>query len=212
MSLIPAPAGGARKKIGYFGGTFDPPHIGHLALASEAAYQFELTRLYWGLTPDPPHKREQIITPLPHRLEMLKRTIEGNPLFEISYLEINRPGPHYTVDTIQLLSQQEPDADIYLLIGDDSLLDLPTWRRHLDLIAAVSKIGVMRRSSDSSDLQALEAKIPELASKVVFINTQVQPLSSREIRQRVQEGSVYRCYTLPTVSDYIEENHLYRGI
>ena len=213
MSLTsPTLAGGARKKIGYFGGTFDPPHIGHLVLASEAAYQFELSHLYWGLTPDPPHKQEQTITPLPHRLEMLKRTINGSPLFEISYLEINRPGPHYTIDTIQLLKQQEPDADIFLLIGDDSLLDIPTWRRHLDLIAAVSKIGVLRRSGDSFNLLALEAQIPSLTGKVSFINAQVQPLSSREIRRRVKEGSVYRCYTLPSIADYIEENHLYHGI
>ncbi len=211
MSLTHTLAGGARKNIGYFGGTFDPPHIGHLALASEAAHQFELSRLYWGLTPDPPHKQEQVITPLPHRLEMVKRIIEGNLLFEISYLEINRPGPHYTVDTIQLLSQQEPDANIFLLIGDDSLFDLPTWRRYLDLITAVSKIGVMRRSSDDLSLQSLEAQIPGLAGKVVFIHAQIQPLSSREIRRRVKEGGVYRCYTLPSVSDYIEENHLYRG-
>lgn len=200
-----------RKKIGYFGGTFDPPHVGHLVLASEAAYQFELSHLYWGLTPDPPHKQEQVITPLPHRLEMLKRTIDGNPLFEISYLEINRPGPHYTIDTIQLLAQQEPDVDIILLIGDDSLLDLQTWRRHLDLVAVISKIGVMRRSSDSYDLLALDKQIPGLAGKVTFINAQVQPLSSSEIRRRVKEGGVYRCYTLPSVADYIEENKLYRG-
>ncbi|MFN8380717.1 MAG: nicotinate-nucleotide adenylyltransferase [Anaerolineales bacterium] len=200
-----------RKKIGYFGGTFDPPHVGHLVLASEAAYQFELSRLYWGLTPDPPHKQEQVITPFPHRLEMLKRMINGNPIFEISYLEINRPGPHYTIDTIQLLAQQEPDADIILLIGDDSLLDLQTWRRHLDLVAAVSKIGVMRRSSDSYDLLALDKQTPGLADKVVFINAQVQPLSSSEIRRRVKEDGVYRCYTLPFVADYIEENKLYRG-
>jgi nicotinate-nucleotide adenylyltransferase len=201
----------SRKKIGYFGGTFDPPHIGHLVLASEAAYQFELSRLYWGLTPDPPHKLEQVITPFAYRLEMLQRMIADNPLFEISYLEINRPGPHYTIDTIELLAQQEPDADITLLIGDDSLLDLPTWRRHLDLVAAVSKIGVMRRSSASYDLLAVEKQIPGLAGKLSFINAQVQPLSSREIRRRVNEGGVYRCYTHPSVADYIEENQLYRG-
>ena len=201
----------SRKKIGYFGGTFDPPHIGHLVLASEAAYQFELSRLYWGLTPDPPHKQEQVVTPFLHRLEMLKRMIDGNPLFEISYLEIDRPGPHYTVDTIQILKQLVPDADIFLLIGEDSLLDLPTWRLHLDLVTAVSKIGVMHRSGDSLDLTALEAQIPGLTGKVVFIDAQVQPLSSREIRRRVKEGSVYRCYTLPAVADYIEEHQLYRG-
>lgn len=201
----------SRNKIGYFGGTFDPPHIGHLALASEAAHQFGLSRLYWGLTPDPPHKQEQVITPLPHRLEMLKRMISENPLFEISYLEINRPGPHYTVDTIQLLAQQEPGADIILLIGDDSLLDLPTWRRPLDLIAAVSKIGVMRRFGSPPDYSALYERIPELAAKVDFIDVLVQPISSREIRRRVEDGNVYRCYTLPSVSSYIEENQLYRG-
>ena len=201
----------SQRKIGYFGGTFDPPHIGHLTLASEAAYQFELSRLYWGLTPDPPHKQEQVITPLSHRLEMLKRMIDGSALFEISYLEINRPGPHYTVDTIQLLAQQEPDADVILLIGDDSLLDLQTWRRHLDLIVAVSKIGVMRRFGTSTDYSALYAKIPGLADKVDFIDALVQPLSSREIRQRVINGGVYRCYTLPSVASYIEENNLYRG-
>jgi len=200
-----------RKKIGYFGGTFDPPHIGHLALASEAAHQFGLSRLYWGLTPDPPHKQDQAITTLPHRLEMLKRTVSENPLFEISYLEINRPGPHYTVDTIQLLKQQERDADIIFLIGDDSLLDLPTWRRPLDLIAAVSKIGVMRRFGNPPDFSALYEEIPELVGKVGFIDVLVQPISSREIRRRVEEGNVYRCYILPSVSSYIEENHLYLG-
>ena len=199
----------SRKKIGYFGGTFDPPHIGHLVLASEAVYQFELSRLYWGLTPDPPHKQEQVITPLAHRLEMLKRMIEDNPLFEISFLEINRPGPHYTIDTIQLLGQQEPDADIILLIGDDSLLDIPTWRRHLDLVTAVSKIGVMRRFGDFSDYSELYANMPGLEKKVDFIDALVQPISSREIRQRVKDDGVYRCYTLPSVADYIEENHLY---
>ena len=137
--------------------------------------------------------------------------VADNPLFEISYLEINRPGPHYTIDTIQLLSQQEPDADIVLLIGDDSLLDLPTWRLPLNLVAAVSKFGVMRRFSASPDYSGLYAEIPRLAGKVDFINALVQPLSSREIRWRVKEGGVYRCYTLPSVSDYIEKHHLYRG-
>ncbi len=197
--------------IGYFGGTFDPPHIGHLVLASEAAFQFELSRLYWGLTPDPPHKQEQTITPLVHRLKMLQLMIAENPLFEISLLEVNRPGPHYTIDTIHLLSQQQPGTDIVLLIGDDSLLDLPNWRLHHHLITAVSKIGVMRRYGNSMDYSALYKIIPGLADKVHFIDAQVQPISSREIRHRVKGAGVYRCYTLPSVADYIEANNLYSG-
>jgi nicotinate-nucleotide adenylyltransferase len=201
----------SQKKIGLFGGTFDPPHIVHLILASEAAYQFGLSRLYWVLTPDPPHKQENFITPLPKRLEMLQLVTAGNPLFEISHLEIDRPGPHYSVDTVRLMAEEQPEADIVLLLGGDSLRDLPNWRLSADLVAAVSKIGVMRRPGDPFDMHALEAKIPGLTEKVVFIDALLHNLSSQEIRRRVLIGEVYRYYVLPAVYDYIESNHLYRG-
>lgn len=201
----------SRTKIGLFGGTFDPPHIVHLILASEAAYQFGLSRLYWMLTPDPPHKQAQPITPFPQRLEMLQSVIAGNPVFEISRLEIDRPGPHYTVDTVRLLAEQQPDADIVLLLGGDSLRDLPTWRLGAELVAAVSKIGVMRRPDNSFDMPALEEKIPGLTEKVAFIDALLQNLSSREIRRRVMNKEVYRYYLHPFVYDYIEAHQLYRG-
>jgi nicotinate-nucleotide adenylyltransferase len=201
----------SRAKIGIFGGTFDPPHIGHLILASEAARQLGLSRLLWVLAPDPPHKLEQDITPLSHRLEMLKRTIDGNPIFELSRLELDRPGPHYTVDTVRMFAEMEPGADIVLLLGGDSLRDLPAWRLPSDLVTAVSKIGVMRRPGDSFDMPALEAQIPGLTEKVVFIEALAQNLSSRELRRRAAEGDVYRYYVSPAVYDYIESNHLYRG-
>ena len=199
----------SQTKIGIFGGTFDPPHIGHLILASEAAHQLYLSRILWVLAPEPPHKQDQSITPLPHRLEMLKRMIADNPMFEISRLEIDRAGPHYTIDTVQLLAKQESDTDIILLLGGDSLRDLPTWRLCKDLVTAVSKIGVMRRPGDFFDMPALVAQIPGLTEKVSFIDALVQNLSSSEIRRRVMEGEVYRYYVLPSVYDYIESNHLY---
>jgi len=199
----------SRTKIGLFGGTFDPPHIGHLILADEAVHQFDLSRLLWMLAPDPPHKQEQPISPLPQRLEMLQRMISGNPSFEISQLEINRPGPHYTIDTVRLLAQQEPNADIILLLGGDSLRDLPTWRLCASLVAEVSKIGVMRRPGDPFDISALEAKIPGLTEKVIFIDAPLQDLASREIRRRVANGEAYRYYLHPSVYECIEANHLY---
>jgi nicotinate-nucleotide adenylyltransferase len=198
------------KRIGLFGGTFDPPHIGHLILAGEAVSQFQLDSLLWVLTPDPPHKQENPITPLAHRLPMLQGMIAHNPTFELSRVEIDRPGPHYTVDTIRLLADQEADAEIFLLIGEDSLVDLPTWRLSADLVAAVSKIGVMRRPGDSADLAALEEKIPGLTQKVHFINALLQPVSSSELRRRITAGELYRYYLAPDVYDYIEANHLYR--
>ncbi|MCE9646657.1 MAG: nicotinate-nucleotide adenylyltransferase [Chloroflexi bacterium] len=199
-----------RTKIGLFGGTFDPPHVGHLILASEAVHQFGLSRLYWMLTPDPPHKQAQPITSLPHRLKMLQSAIVDNPVFEISHLEIDRPGPHYTVDTVRLLAEQRPDADIVLLLGGDSLRDLPTWRLYADLVAAVHQIGVMRRLGEDFDMLTLETKIPGLTEKVVFIDAPLQNLSSREIRRRVLSGEAYRYYLHPAVYEYMETHHLYR--
>lgn len=201
----------ANNKIGLFGGTFDPPHIGHLILAGEAVSQFKLDRLLWMLTPDPPHKLDNPITPLEHRLPMLQGMIAHNPVFELSRLEIDRPGPHYTIDTVRLLAGQEPNAEIYLLIGGDSLWELPTWRLSADLITAVSKIGVMRRPGDFTDLTAIEAQLPGVTEKIHFVDALLQPVSSRELRRRIAAGEMYRYYVPPSVYDYIETRHLYRG-
>ncbi|MCB9111842.1 MAG: nicotinate (nicotinamide) nucleotide adenylyltransferase [Anaerolineales bacterium] len=198
------------KRIGLFGGTFDPPHIGHLVLAGEAVSQFDLDCLLWVLTPDPPHKQEKPITPLRHRLPMLESMIAHDPRFELSRLEIDRPGPHYTIDTVHQLAGQEADAEIVLLIGGDSLFDLPTWRLSADLVAAVSKIGVMRRPGDSVDLNALEVKLPGVTKKIQFIDALLQPVSSQEIRRRIAAGEMYRYYLAPEVYKYIEANQLYR--
>ncbi|MCX8025419.1 MAG: adenylyltransferase/cytidyltransferase family protein, partial [Thermanaerothrix sp.] len=91
------------SRLGIFGGTFDPPHVGHLILASEAADQLHLDRVLWVLTPDPPHKRGQPITPLAIRLKLVMAAIQEDPLFELSRVEIDRPGPHYAVDTLRIL-------------------------------------------------------------------------------------------------------------
>lgn len=199
-----------KPKIGLFGGTFDPPHLGHLILAGEAAAQFELSRLLWILTPDPPHKQDAAITPLLHRLPMLQGMISHNPVFEISRIEIDRPGPHYTIDTVRLIAQREPEAELYLLIGGDSLRDLPTWRFSSDLVAEVSQIGVMRRPEDFIDLAPVESKLPGLTEKIRFLDALMQPVSSRELRRRIASGGMYRYYVAPEVYDYIETNQLYR--
>lgn len=198
------------KRIGLFGGTFDPPHIGHLIFAAEAISQFQLDTLLWMLTPDPPNKHGKAITPLTRRLPMLQSMIVHNPVFELSRLEIDRPGPHYTVDTVHMLKAQEMDAEIYLLIGGDSLADLPNWRLIADLVAGVSKIGVLRRPGDDVDLVALEAQIPGLTSKLHFIDALLQPVSSSELKRRIATGGMYRYYVTPEVYEYIENNQLYR--
>ena len=197
-------------RIGLFGGTFDPPHLGHLILASEAQTQLELTRLLWILTPDPPHKQDQIITPTEHRLAMVKLAIQDNPSFELSRVELDRPGPHYTLDTIHIVAEQNPDAEIVPIIGGDSLRDLPTWHEPKELLYACHWVGVMRRPSDEANLEALERELPGIRSKVHYVDAPLLEIASRDIRSRIAHGESVRYYVPKAVCEYIEEHHLYK--
>ncbi len=196
--------------IGIFGGTFDPPHLGHLILAAEAHAQLGLDRLLWVLTPDPPHKQGHPIAPLEHRLEMVKLAVAGDPSFELSTVEMNRPGPHYALDTVETLADQNPGVELAYLMGGDSLRDLPGWYRPADLLAALRFIGVMRRPGDAIDLPALEKVLPGLTSKVRFVDAPLLDIAAHEIRARVAEGRPFRYFLQPGVYTYILEHNLYR--
>lgn len=198
------------ERLGLFGGTFDPPHVGHLILASEARAQLDLTRVLWTVTPDPPHKQDQFITPLEDRLAMVKLAIEGNPFFELSDIELNRPGPHYTVDTIHILAKQNPEAQIVPIIGGDSLHDLPTWHEPQELVYAAHWVGVMRRPGEEPNLSELERELPGITSKVHYVNAPLLEIASREIRNRVASGQPYRYYLPSPVFHYINDHHLYK--
>jgi len=196
--------------IGIFGGTFDPPHLGHLILAAEAQAQLQLSRVLWMLTPQPPHKLERGITPLWHRLEMLRRAIADVPGFEVSTVEVDRPGPHYTIDSLNALHEKYPGGKLVLLIGGDSLRELPGWNRPHEIIAAVHAFGVMRRPGDSVEFDALERVFPALRAKLLLVNAPQLDISSSTLRQRISDGGHYRYYLHPQVYDYIHQNHLYR--
>ena len=199
------------NRIGIFGGTFDPPHLGHLILASEAQTQLELDRLLWILTPEPPHKQDQDITPIEDRLAMVRLAIADNPDFELSRIELDRPGPHYTLDTIKIVSEQNPGADIVPIIGGDSLRDLPKWHQPQELVYACHWIGVMRRpSDDETNLEALERELPGISSKVHYVDAPLLEIASREIRNRIASGRSVRYYLPTPVYEYIEQNHLYQ--
>jgi nicotinate-nucleotide adenylyltransferase len=198
------------ERVGLFGGTFDPPHVGHLILASEARSQLGLKRVLWTVTPDPPHKQDQVITPLEHRLAMVKLAIENNPFFELSRVELDRPGPHYTVDTIKLLAEQNPDTDIVPIIGGDSLHDLPTWHHPQELVYAAHWVGVMRRPGEEANLEDLERELPGIRSKVHYVEAPLLEIASREIRNRVATGKPFRYYVPLPVYEYIQDHHLYQ--
>ncbi len=197
-------------RLGVFGGTFDPPHVGHLILAAEADHTLALDQVLWVITPDPPHKKGQKITPLQHRLEMLESAIAADPHFSLSRIEMERPGPHYVVDTMRLLRERYPTAELIYLMGGDSLFDLPTWNRPRLFLSLCNALGVMRRPDDALDLPALEKILPGVSAKVRFIEAPLLQIASHEIRQRVQERRAFRYYLPDAVYQIVQERQLYR--
>ncbi len=198
------------KRLGVFGGTFDPPHLGHLILASESRWQLRLDWVLWVLTPRPPHKSDQAITDLGHRIEMVRLAIADNPWFELSTIEFDRPPPQYTVDTLVALRQQYPGAQLVLLMGSDSLRSLVTWHRPADLVAECDEIGVMRRPGETVLLSPMEAVLPGITDKVRFIDAPLLQIASKEIRRRVAQGLEFRYFLLPAVYNYVLQHNLYR--
>jgi nicotinate-nucleotide adenylyltransferase len=194
--------------IGLFGGTFDPPHLGHLTLCRLAYAQLALDRLLWILTPDPPHKKGRRITRWTQRLAMLEIALQGTP-FEISRVDIDRAAPHYALDTVRLLAQENPGADLLYLMGSDSLNDLPTWHCPTDFVSALSYIGVMRRPGEIPDLPALEQVLPGLGAKLRFVEAPLMPISAQDLRRRVRAGLDFDQFVPAGVAIYIREHRLY---
>ncbi len=199
-------------RIGIFGGTFDPPHFGHMILAAEALYQLKLDRLLFVLTADPPHKQERHVTPLDDRLALLQAALADNPAFEMSRVDIDRPGPHYTVDTVRLLRQKYAGDELIYLMGGDSIRNLLIdWYKPEEFIAECDYIGVMRRPQDHVDIEVLIAQLPGLKDKLLYMDAPLLQIASREIRARAAEGRPYRYYTPKAVYDVIQQRKLYRS-
>lgn len=199
-----------KLRIGIFGGTFDPPHVGHLILAEECRTQLALDLLLWVVTDNPPHKRYANISPIEERVILVEKAISGNPSFKLSRVDIDRTGPHFAIDTVNILKQEYPGAEMYYLMGGDSLHDLPSWNNPLDFIRACDGIGVMRRHADQVDLESLEKVLPGVTNKVKIVEAPILEISSKQIRQRIAEEMGYRYYLKDAVYQAINEMGLYR--
>lgn len=203
-------AGLTLSRVGVFGGTFDPPHMAHLALAEEALHQLNLSQVLWMITPNPPHKRGVKITPFVLRLEMLKEALKDYARFEISTLEAELPPPQYAVETVRLLREKLPDSELFYLMGEDSLRDLPLWHQPAKLVSLLDGIGVLRRPEVVLDWEILETSLPGLREKVFFFNAPLLQIASHEIRQRISSGQPYRYMVPEGVARIIEQYHLYQ--
>ncbi|MGD8814487.1 MAG: nicotinate-nucleotide adenylyltransferase [Anaerolineales bacterium] len=196
--------------IGVLGGTFDPPHLGHRILAHESLHGFGLEKVLWVLTEMPPHKPENPITSLKIREEMVRVAIQEFPLFELSRVDIDRPGPHYAEGTMRFLREAHPKARFAYLMGEDSLRDLPTWHNPQDFIALCDLLVVMQRESIQVDLNALEEILPGIRPKLRHSKAPQVDIAASDIRRRVHNGLPYEHLVPFEVAQIIRRHLLYR--
>lgn len=197
-------------RLGVLGGTFDPPHIGHLILAETAINGLGLEQVIFVPAGEPPHKQDRPLTPAAQRFAMMERAIAGNPRFSISRVDMDRPGPHYTADMLSLLRQQNPGHNLYFLMGADSLNDLSVWRAPAWIIAQ-AQIAVMRRTGTVINLDTLAAKVPGLRERVTFVDAPTIDISATMLRDTVRAGLSIRYQVPDAVLEYIAKYRLYAG-
>jgi nicotinate-nucleotide adenylyltransferase len=199
-----------RRRIGVFGGTFDPIHIGHLILADEAHYQLKLDVIYLIPAADPPHKRTRRLTSIDHRMQMARLATINTGYLHVSRMDADRPGPHYTADMVRLLQLQTGNAaDLFFLMGMDSLRDLPTWYEADWLVRNCTLVALTRHDVEL-DWNALEVALPGIRSRVVILDMPELEIASHDVQQRVREGRPYDHQLPPGVGAYIRQHALYQ--
>ncbi len=199
-------------RLGIFGGTFDPIHLGHMVLAEHCREACRLDRVLFIPAGQPPHKTERQITSGKQRLEMVELAIAGHPSFAASSIEIDRDGPSYSVDTIAALAREHPDAELFFLIGSDSLADLPLWYQPARLAELATIVVATRPGSNRPDLASLRTVLSTAAIARIEHNIVEIPLigiSSSAIRARAAAGQSVRFLVPRAVECYIETHGLY---
>ena len=196
-------------RIGVFGGAFNPPHLGHLVCAQEVLLQLELERVLFVPVGEAPH-REIDDDPGPEvRLEMVELAIAGDERFAISRVELDREGPSYTSDTLELLLAESPDDELFLILGGDQAAALPSWHEPEKVLERATVAAVERLGSSRS---AIGIKLSRLrgSDRVRHLDMPVIQISSTGIRRRVRDGRPIRYLVPPAVEDYIGSHELYR--
>lgn len=185
------------KKIGILGGTFNPPHIGHLMIAEQVKDQLDLAEVWFIPTYFPPHKQKSNTT-VDQRIKMLEKSIDNNNSFSINLIEVERKGTSYTIDTIKILKERFPNLEFYFIIGADMVEYLPNWKKIDELVELITFVGV-RRSN-----YLLKSPYP-----IKVVDVPIIEISSTDIRRRVKNKQSIKYLVTDSVLEYIGENHLY---
>lgn len=189
-------------RVGILGGTFDPPHVGHLLVASDACRVLELDRLVLIPSASPPHKRGRVQATAEQRLEMMRAAVAGDPRFEVDDLELRREGPSYSVDTLRELRARMPEAELFFIVGVDQLREFHSWREP-DEVARLATLAVVSRHGETAE--EVNPGVPARSVPVTRID-----LSATEIRRRVAAGESIRYFVPDRVREIIERDGLYR--
>ncbi|PKG24493.1 nicotinate-nucleotide adenylyltransferase [Niallia nealsonii] len=189
-----------RKRIGILGGTFDPPHIGHLIIANEVLHHERLDEIWFMPNQEPPHKIKAGNVSNKNRIEMLQLAIKDHPKFRIETIEMNREGKSYTFDTMKILKEVHPHMDFHFIIGGDMVEYLPKWYKIEELVEIIQFISVNRPQYSN-----------ETAYPVRYVDVPAIDISSNLIRERLKKGDTIQYLTKESVKRYIEENRLYEA-
>lgn len=202
--------GRADVKVGVMGGTFDPVHLAHLIIAEEARSELKLDKVIFIPAGEPWMKSDRLITPVEHRLAMVRLAISTNPAFSISTIEADRKGPAYTVDTLEVLWKELGfDTELFLLIGWDSLSTVPLWKAPYRISKMARLVSFPRPGYTKPQIEALESAMPDIAGRMVMMEKPLMDISSSGIRTDVKSGKSIRYRVPGEVEQYIEEKGLY---
>ena len=195
------------KRAAIFGGTFNPPHIGHLLIGIRAKQEFGLDKIIYVPARVPPHKRNIDIASPKHRMEMVKLLIKGHNDFFMSDVEIKRESISYSVDTVKFFLNEFPDKKFYFITGSDAFYYIDTWKDYKKLLSLTDFIIYERKDYPKNKV---ESKYPHFEN-INWITGNIIPVSASEIRQRTREGEKCTEETGSDVWEYIEKNNLYKG-
>jgi nicotinate-nucleotide adenylyltransferase len=204
-------SGNNRERIGVFGGSFDPVHMGHLTIAQDAVEQLELNRLIFVPAAVPPHKQDQVLAAGRHRLEMLRLATESNLSFEVSDMELRQGGVSYTFETMQQVQADHPGAELFFIVGLDSLTILHSWRNIEQLLKICTVVPFARGGEDPSRVAEKIQLSRDWKNRLLerLIRIHEVEISSSDIRMRLAEGLSIRYLVPPEVEMYIAEHGIY---
>jgi nicotinate-nucleotide adenylyltransferase len=192
------------------GGTFNPPHIGHLVCAQEAYLQLRLDRVMLIPARIPPHKPVEDEPGPEHRLALCRLAVEGDPRFAVSEIEMQRPGPSFTVDTLEELHSHAPDNELFLIVGGDVAAGMPTWHQPERVMSFAGLAVAKRRGTSRASVDAALAGLPG-GERSQFFQMPRIGVSSTMVRRRVRGGEPVKYLVPDAVAHYIHEHSLYGG-